>query len=338
MYFDQNQVISEVFHFDHSNENNEVFHIAYGVDKNFLFGCVISITSILLNNTKQEFHFHIFSDYLDDDFKKRIELLAKQYRSKISVYIVNCQELKSLPSTKNWSYATYFRFIIADILYPAIDRLLYIDADIICKGSLGELIKLDINKFLVAAVKEKDSSWWQKCAKRLEIDNLSQGYFNAGFLYINLENWQKEDVSSKAMKLLEQEHVKSKLDYLDQDLLNMIMVNNVFFLDKRYNCQYSINYELKVPNGTYYKNPIEDSTIFIHYIGPTKPWHEWAGNYPCSKYFIEAKNNSPWKDSTLLSAKNANQWRYCAKHRFHQGKNVAGLIGYFKYYWFKIVL
>ena len=155
MYFDQNQVISEVSHFDHSNENNEVFHIAYGVDKNFLFGCVTSITSILLNNTKQEFHFHIFSDYLDDDFKKRIELLAKKYRSKISVYIVNCQELKRLPSTKNWSYATYFRFIIADILYPAIDRLLYIDADIICKGSLGELIKLDINKFLVAAVKEK---------------------------------------------------------------------------------------------------------------------------------------------------------------------------------------
>lgn len=340
MYFNQDQVISNVLnynYFDDQNDINSSFDIAYGIDKNFLFGCAISISSILLNNKNQKFQFHIFTDYLDDDFKVKFKALAQQYQTSISIYLVNSQELKKLPSTKNWSYATYFRFIIADILYPTIDRLLYIDADIICKGSLEELINLDIDEYVAAAVTEGESAWWQKCAQRLAIDNLILGYFNAGFLYINIKKWQEDDVSGKAMALLAQESVRSKLAYLDQDLLNMIIVGQVYFLDKRYNRQYSINYELKVAKGTYYPNPIDDATIFIHYIGPTKPWHIWGAAYPCANYFIEAKRHSPWQNDPLLVAMNANQWRYCAKHLFHQRKPLAGLLSYFKYYWYKIL-
>lgn len=339
MYFNQDQVISNVLnynYFDDQDDLNPSFNIAYGIDKNFLFGCAISISSILLNNNNQKFQFHIFTDYLDDDFKAKIKALAQQYQTSILIYLVNCQELKKLPSTKNWSYATYFRFIIADILYPTIDRLLYIDADIICKGSLEELISLDIDDYVAAAVTEGESVWWQKCAQRLAIDNLILGYFNAGFLYINIKKWQEDDVSGKAMALLAQESIRSKLAYLDQDLLNMIIVGQVYFLDKRYNRQYSINYELKAAKGTYYPNPIDDATIFIHYIGPTKPWHTWAAAYPCANYFIEAKRHSPWQNDPLLVAMNANQWRYCAKHQFHQRKPMAGLLSYFKYYWYKI--
>ncbi len=43
------------------------------------------------------------------------------------------------------------------------------------------------------------------------------------------------------------------------------------------------------------RNPITPETVLIHYIGPTKPWHEWA-NYPTAQPFISAKDASPWKD------------------------------------------
>lgn len=339
MYFDQKQVISKSLSFCYNKnltEEKQSFHIAYGIDKNFLLGCCISITSLLLNNKEQSFHFHIFSDYIDNDFQTKIELLAKQYNTSISIYIINCQELKKLPSTNNWSYAIYFRFIIADVLYPAINRLLYLDADIICKGSLDELVKLDIDDYLVAAVTDRESQFWQKCATRLDIKEIALGYFNSGFLYINLSNWQQDDVSTKAMTLLAQDNIKDKLIFFDQDLLNMIAINKIRFLDKRYNCQYSINYELKASKGTYYQNPINDKTIFIHYIGPTKPWHEWASQYPCSSYFTKAKDYSPWQDDPFITATNASQWRYCKKHRFHQREYILGIISYVKYYWYKL--
>ena len=339
MYFNKDKVIAETIHFNVEKliaEQSTPFNIAYGIDKHFLFGCAISISSILLHNQNIPFHFHIFTDYIDNDFKLKTEQLCKQYNTSITIYRVDCEELKNLPNTKNWSYATYFRFIIADVLYPQIQKLLYIDADIICKGSLQELVILNIDNVMSAAVLEKESTWWQKCAERLDMPILKNGYFNAGFLYINIQKWQEYDVSTTAMTLLSQEDVRKKLSFLDQDLLNMIFAGNVLFLDKRYNRQYSINYELKAPKGSFYKNPIDSETILIHYIGPTKPWHEWAYNYPCSSYFMEAKQHSPWKNDSLLGAKNAGQLRYCAKHQFHQSKVVAGIISYLKYYLKKI--
>ncbi|WP_349254600.1 glycosyltransferase [Escherichia coli] len=36
---------------------------------------------------------------------------------------------------------------------------------------------------------------------------------------------------------------------------------------EKYNTRYSINYELKDKVD----NPVNDDTVFIHYVGPTKP-------------------------------------------------------------------
>ncbi|MFC3393352.1 glycosyltransferase family 8 C-terminal domain-containing protein [Brenneria rubrifaciens] len=76
--------------------------------------------------------------------------------------------------------------------------------------------------------------------------------------------------------------------------------------------------------------------MFIHYIGPTKPWHEWARYYKCSNYFLTAKKNSPWCDSKLLKAHSVSQLRYSAKHQLHNGKLLLGLKSYVSYFLRKI--
>jgi lipopolysaccharide biosynthesis glycosyltransferase len=43
---------------------------------------------------------------------------------------VNCERLKALPTTKNWSIAMYFRFVIADYFIDQQDKILYLDADL----------------------------------------------------------------------------------------------------------------------------------------------------------------------------------------------------------------
>ncbi|MEE3652206.1 MULTISPECIES: lipopolysaccharide 3-alpha-galactosyltransferase [unclassified Brenneria] len=339
MYFNKNDVITKKIILNKKNknpENNKELNIAYGIDKNFLFGCGISITSILLNNKDIDFTFHIFTDYFEDndliDFKK----LSVDYNTKIIVYIVNCEELKDLPSTKNWSYATYFRFVIADYFYNEIEKLLYLDADIICKGSLVELLTLDLSNTMAAVVTEGEKDWWEKRSIALKDEQIKNGYFNAGFLLINIYRWAEEDISKKAMNLLAKEEVKEKISFLDQDILNMLFVKKVIFISKKYNAQFSINYELKTKKNKEYANTIVDNTVFIHYIGPTKPWHKWSSEYHCTKYFIQAKNHSPWSNSKLLGAKSASQFRYCAKHQFHSGKIVAGLKSYMMYFIKKI--
>lgn len=94
--------------------------------------------------------------------------MAKRYSTKIVIYLVDSLQLRSLPSTKNWSYATYFRFIIADYFVEKVDKILYLDADIVCNNSLQELINFEFDADEVAGVvAEGQVEWWSKRAVSL---------------------------------------------------------------------------------------------------------------------------------------------------------------------------
>ncbi|MFS1539655.1 MAG: glycosyltransferase [Candidatus Phlomobacter fragariae] len=163
----------------------------------------------MLYNPNINYCFHIFTDYFDHEQQTLFDILAQQYKNEINIYLVDDQNFKSLPSTKNCSYAIYFRFIIANYFTNKIDKILYLDADIICNNNLDTLQKIQFNDNEIAAVvTEKDEKWWQKRASELEVANISQGYFNARFLLINLNRWAEEDISMQAIQLLKNNTLK----------------------------------------------------------------------------------------------------------------------------------
>jgi len=331
-YFDEN-VIQQIIDYDHTGHSNkENFNVAYGIDKNFLFGCGVSIASIRIANPGVDIAFHVFTDLFDNEDKERFDALAKQYSTQIVIYLVDCEQLKSLPSTKNWSYATYFRFIIADYFADKTDKVLYLDADIACKGSVQELIDLRFNEHEIAAVvTEGKPDWWEKRSVSLATPGLKAGYFNAGFLLINISLWASEDISREAIEMLGDPDIVKRITHLDQDVLNMLLVGKTRFVDKKFNTQFSINYELKRD----VIDPVNENTVLIHYIGPTKPWHRW-GNYPVAQTFLNAKKMSPWDTVALLKPKNSHQRRYAAKHMFNQKRYFCGLVEYLNYFKSKI--
>ena len=327
----ENMVVRTISFGDIAADDASLFNIAYGIDQNFLYGCGVSIASLLLHNPNEKFSFHIFIDQFSEADEVIFNQLSAQYSSKISIYIIDAENLSNMPTTKNWSYAIYFRFIIAEFFKNSIDKILYLDADITCNNSISELIKLNIDNHIVAAVAERNKDWWLSRAEKLDCEAISAGYFNTGVLYINLKNWAQQSITSQSIHLLQDNQIQKKLSYPDQDVLNMLLANNVLFLDIKYNTQYSLNYELK-------KNPIfpvDENTIFIHYVGPTKPWHEWA-NYPTAQPFMDARAASPWKELPLLTANSANYLRYCAKHKRKQEKYISSLVYYIKYFACKI--
>ncbi|AVT56865.1 lipopolysaccharide 3-alpha-galactosyltransferase [Pectobacterium versatile] len=335
MYFDKEKVIKTVHSFSYSKKDAEL-DIAFGTDEKFIYGCAIAIASILLKNPDYCLSFHVFTDKLSDGDKARFQEMAEQYNTTINIYIVDCTWLKTLPETKLWSYAIYFRFIIADYFYQILDRVLYLDADIICNGSLQELIKLDISSHIAAAVLDGDSSWWENRAQKLQQPELSNGYFNSGVLLIEINNWHQASVTENSMRFLIDPEMKKVITHPDQDVLNILLAGKANQLGYKYNTQFSINYELKYSNGESAPTPISTETVFIHYIGPTKPWHKWAANYSCTKYFLKAKDNSPWRNEPLLDAVTASNMRYCAKHQFHNGEILHGTLSFLKYLYKKV--
>ena len=60
-YFNPQEMINRTIIFDERPEASVAssFHVAYGIDQNFLFGCGVSITSVLLHNNDVSFVFHV---------------------------------------------------------------------------------------------------------------------------------------------------------------------------------------------------------------------------------------------------------------------------------------
>lgn len=328
MIFDCHQSIKKIIEFNHAPVGQDSqLNVAWGVDKNFMFGAAISMTSVLQHNSDLNIHFHLLTDYFDDDYQQKIITLAKQFSTNISIYIINAEGLKVLPCGNAWSHATYFRFIAFEYLSEKIDELLYIDADVVCKGSLIELTKIQFDDRVAAVIQDVEESR-SYAAERLNIPEFNDEYFNAGVIYANLREWKKQEFFSKAFSILLDKN--NKFAFLDQDVLNIMFRGKTIFLPRIYDAIYGIKQELKSKNLSSYKEYITEDTILIHYIGVTKPWNSWA-NYPSAQYFVDAWKASPWADVPLLPARTPKQYKKKSRHERLQGKYISSILSYIGY-------
>ncbi|EHZ6871490.1 lipopolysaccharide 1,2-glucosyltransferase, partial [Providencia rettgeri] len=176
-------------------------NIAYGVDEGFLFGSGISMNSIIINNRNINLKFHLFTDFIDDDFLIKLKKLASNEKVSIDVYVLNAEELKKLPTSHVWSYATYFRFFIFDHLCKVIPSILYLDADVFCKGSLVDYTHIVFQNEYAAVIPDVPCMQ-ESCESRLKIKGLKNKYFNAGVIFVNLNMWDKENFTKKSFDLI----------------------------------------------------------------------------------------------------------------------------------------
>lgn len=331
MEFNIKKIINKKIVIDHSKETEyKKINIAYCVDRSFLLGCCISITSILINNSDININFYIFTDYINNDYITKIENLARDYHTSITIIYFNSSEFRKPPSTKAWIYVPYYRYLAFEYLSEKVKSVLYLDADIICKGSLSQLTDIQFHGKYAAVIHEIDDVKF-KSDLRLGIPDLSNGYFNSGVVLANLVAWKEHNLLNRAFTILfERQH---QLLYIDQDVLNILFSGNIISLYKEFNCIYGIDQELINKNEENYKRHITSDTVFIHYAGITKPWHKWA-KYPVSTYFLIAYNKSPWAEKPLSDANTAKLYKQKSRHERIQGKifrSIASYIMHIKY-------
>lgn len=333
-YFDDDIVV-ETISFTHVRDAalQDMMTICYGTDGSFMPGAAVSAFSVAAENPGINIAFHIFTNGLEEAYRTRFAAFAEEQKVTVVLYVINSDLLKSLPQNKLWSTAIYYRFIIADFFYQKRDRILYIDSDIVCTGSLEPLFTTSLQDNIVAAVTERDSQWWQSRASRLGEPELSAGYYNSGVLLIDTQRWFEENATPRAIERLQDAQLVARLTYFDQDVLNLTTCGKTCFLDKKYNVQYSLNYEL----GSKHSRPEQGSYTLLHYIGPTKPWHQYASRYAISASYTRAKAASPWRDLPYQPPLSSMQLRYAAKHCFKQKQWLSGLKYYALYFKAKLV-
>lgn len=275
-------------------------HILCATDDAYVPYYGIMLTSLFENNRKDCFSVHILTSGLREDSITLLKKVTARYQHTISFVSINASDFSDCPIRPgdHVTMATYYRLMAASVLPDAIDKILWLDGDLIVNGSITSLWETDLTHFAVAAVTD-ESFVKPEIYQRLQL-NPEVPYTSAGVLLINLDYWRKHDVTNRFMECVRQRH--DRLLFHDQDTLNIVLQDEKKVLPLTWNYQTGFIASWSFPD---YPVPFQqeilqtaESPSIIHYSGPSKPWFK-NSIHPYRAFYEKYKVLSPWKDFPL---------------------------------------
>lgn len=298
---------------------SSIINILCATDDNYVPYCGTMLTSLFENNQTSKFNVFVLNEHLTEKNIQDMVSLAETYSQVIHFVTVTSDVLKDCPIRKkdHVTLATYYRLMAPVLLSQKIDKILYLDCDIIVDGSILDLWNENIDGFAIGGVVDEsylNLSYYE----RLQID-LHKKYFNAGVLLINLRYWREHDVMERCFSCISAMQEKLKLH--DQDTLNVVLQNEVKLFPVKYNFQTGFLY-IEKPLEVCVRKEVLDTLlapIVIHFTGRRKPWlahyyHPYVSRY---RYY---RSISLWKNTPLVM-KFKEEWRYFR----HQIKFALGM-------------
>ena len=260
--------------------------ICFASDDNYAPYMGLAILSILQSAAREDsFHFYILDLGIGPANKNKIDSIHKKYPFHITYLPVNKDLLKGC-DPKHLSLATFGRFFIPELI-PC-DKVLYLDCDIMARGSLQPLWQTDLTGYYLAGVPDYGAIYRGELKERFGPDFDASTYVNAGVLLINNKKQREENICPQLLNYAIKN--ASALRYADQDAINFICQKKKL-LPERYNMM-----------GMFWKQDLfahlpvtarmeqeRRQTVLRHF-------HPWKKNLFCPhrEEYIALMRTSPW--------------------------------------------
>lgn len=266
-------------------------NIVVCADNRYILPCRVMLTSLCMHNEERMTIYLLHSEIT----KENMELIRKTV-SGYGHVLKPCQVSEGMfegaPLLPYISKTTYYRLLCAQLLPESAERALYLDVDLLVRGSVSAFYHSDFEGKLIIGIRDAwaDEFW----LKRLGLKGSPPLYINGGVLLLNLTLLRERMDLSEAMKILE--NLPTKLLFPDQDIINLYFQGEIKCGEENYNTQVPC---VSAVDGYLKQFYPCDTPCILHFIGPEKPWHR---NY-YGKYFWEY-------DRYLLKVARGRQYRF----------------------------
>ena len=242
-------------------------NIAFCINEKYVEQLIVVLWSIMKNlTTGRNVNVWIVSSDMSDASKNYLRKLRLGFKNlHLSFLDIDAKELTQLPRTIDYiSTETYYRYLLPNLL-PNIDKILYMDADIVVNGDISPLYDTDLaNCYIAGAADSYIAAINHK--PQIGLDN-SELYVNAGVLLMNLKQMRTDNIPQKLIDTTK--NMAGKVKYQDQDIINIVCRGKILEFDSIYN--YTSHNILKEKSK--YKH-----AVVIHYTGKNKPWLSDSNN------------------------------------------------------------
>ena len=272
-------------------------NIAICIDENFVMQAGVFITSIKTTNKNVNINIYVLSEFLSDNSKNSLNTIVSGSNITLSFIKIDLSTLPPLPleGKSHISTATYYRILLPFILPQNIEKILYLDCDMLVLDDLEPLYDSDISSLNAATTLDMFND--DKRINERLMYSLDAGYFNAGMILMNLKNWRKNKISERAIEFIG--NYPEKCWAHDQDALNHALNGSYLPLSARYNMQldFFCDHKFLIVDESHFKD-IDQSRknpCIIHFTGPTKPWLKNC-NHPYIKLWDYFQGMTEWRD------------------------------------------
>jgi lipopolysaccharide biosynthesis glycosyltransferase len=260
----------------------------------------VMMQSVCVNNPDLDITFHIITGGVTAQDKKDLQDIVAPFQGKsITFYDVNVEDFRNMPALHTRpgiTAATYYRLFLTEILPTSIDKVLYLDGDIIVRHSLEDLWDTDIEGYALAAVPDS-IQFEEKTYAKLTFSK-QEGYFNAGMMLVNLKYWREHHAFQSFLHFIKNE--ANRIFFHDQDVLNCIFHDKKKNLPIRYNLISSHLGQTQessvLKNGNTCDKDWKDPVI-LHFT-TRKPWKK-ASRHPYRSSFFKYQAQTKWHDMPL---------------------------------------
>ena len=245
-------------------------NILLAFNSNYYMPALVLLKSLLVNNQWcREIRIYVlYSDLKPGEIQRFSQVAEESGIAKAIFLPVGTDTFKDAPLHLKWiSRETYYRLLAQEMLPESVERVLYLDVDMIVMGSLEEFYHQDFEGKLLVACNRYGLGGTDP--KRLEQLTLPRDtiYFNAGTLLYDLAG-QRQQIDPN---ILYEYPVLfyQQLKYGDQDVLNAVFYGLTKFADWRiYNC-----FDNNITRQRQ-EDRVRRSCKIFHYNGRGKPWTE----------------------------------------------------------------
>lgn len=278
-------------------------NIAICLNHNFLMPYGVTLQSLCENNRAEPVCVYVITDdtFTKDDVTIFSDIVQGQNKkNEIHVIRVSDEQIEEFAKLANSRYPrqVFYRLLLDSLLPSSVERVLYLDGDIIVRKSLHDLWAMNLEGKAIGAVTDSLSGILEYY-NRLHIP-ITKGYVNAGVLLINLKFWRENGYGERFIKFMREYPDRIVLN--DQDVLNFVAQDSKAYIPMKYNLQTMFLYKDLYQNFSIYqfKDEYDEARVdpaIIHFSG-CRPWEEGC-KHPYMEEFFKYRSETIWKDLPL---------------------------------------
>jgi lipopolysaccharide biosynthesis glycosyltransferase len=274
----------------HLGSLKEQTHVAFCCNSRYIRHMAVAAVSLLINNPCRPFAIHlILTDHDREELLRLERSLEKFPNARLHVYFFDANRCSQFFIDKHLTVDTYLRLFLADILDDAIDKLIYLDSDLVVRGNIDELCDIQMGTKILAGVPDCNDA----DRRRSLMLPGPELYINAGVLVIDLKRWRESNLTRLAQDIIMQ--FNDSLYYFDQDVINIMLRGTILPLNLQWNfAVWRMRRYFTIHPQTLrrYDEARERATI-VHFAGHEKPWR-FAAVIPCKALYWRYRQQTEW--------------------------------------------